>query len=212
MIIFRTMVREVNSRSIKRREATRAGILRAAAHVFRRRGFADAGMREIATEADLSPANLYHYFRGKDDLLYYCQDRALDRMLASIRAARRTHEGAVARLTQILTSHASTVLDDVDGATAHVQIEALPPAARRRLIAKRDRYERDVRAIVAAGVAAGELVADDPAIVTRAMLGAVTWTATWFRPDGAHQAAEVGDVIARFLVRGVARDGRTKRS
>ena len=36
------------------------------------------------------------------------------------------------------------------------------------------------------------------------MLGAMNWTVTWFRPEGADTAAAVGDVIARFLVRGVA--------
>jgi hypothetical protein len=36
------------------------------------------------------------------------------------------------------------------------------------------------------------------------MLGAMNWTVTWFRPDGADTAAAVGDVISRFLVRGVA--------
>ena len=52
--------------------------------MFRERGFADTGMRDIAGAADLSPANLYHYFKGKDEILFYCQDRALDRMLAGV--------------------------------------------------------------------------------------------------------------------------------
>jgi AcrR family transcriptional regulator len=207
----RTVVRESNSRSIvtrsprraRRREAKRADILRAAARVFRRRGFGDAGMRDIADQADLSPANLYHYFRGKDEILYYCQDRALDRMLAAVAAARRLPVGATARLTHVLASHATTLLDDVEGATAHVQIESLPPARRRRLIAKRDRYERAVRSIIASGTAGGDLAAEDAAVVTRAMLGALNWTATWFRPDGPYDARRVGDLIARFLVRGV---------
>jgi len=58
--------------------------IRAAARVFHRRGFAGAGMREIAGEADLSPGNLYHYFKGKDELLYFCQDRSLDVMLGAV--------------------------------------------------------------------------------------------------------------------------------
>ena len=38
--------------------AMRSAILRAAAGVFRQRGFAETGMREIAAAADLSPGNL----------------------------------------------------------------------------------------------------------------------------------------------------------
>jgi AcrR family transcriptional regulator len=207
------VVRESNARSIhgqpgrraRRHDARRADILRAAARVFRRHGFADAGMRAIADEADLSPANLYHYFRGKDELLYYCQDQALDRMLGVVAAARRARVSALARLEQILTAHATILLDDVEGATAHVQVDALPPARRARLVAKRDRYERAVRAVVERGLDAGEFVVEDAAVVTRAMLGAINWTAMWFRPGGAHDASHVGAVIARFLVRGMAR-------
>jgi AcrR family transcriptional regulator len=73
-------------RAQRRAEARRLEILRAAARTFRRRGFAAAGMREIAAEADLSPGNLYHYFKGKDEILYFCQDRWLDHMLDVVRS------------------------------------------------------------------------------------------------------------------------------
>ena len=72
----------------RKSEARRLEILRAAARVFRRRGVAAAGMRDIAEEADLSPGNLYYYFRGKDELLYFCQDRTLEQMHAALEAAR----------------------------------------------------------------------------------------------------------------------------
>jgi hypothetical protein len=90
-----------------------------------------------------------------------------------------------------------------------VQVDALPPARRARLVAKRDRYERAVRAVVERGIDAGEFVVEDTAVVTRAMLGAINWTAMWFRPGGAHDASHVGAVIARFLVRGVMRGPKT---
>jgi AcrR family transcriptional regulator len=188
----------------RRRDRQRDAILRAAARLFRDRGYADTGMRDIAAASDISAANLYHYFNGKDELLYYCQDRALDRMLESVAGARRTTTSAAERLRLVFVTHVRTLLDDIEGATAHVHTESLPPALRTALVRKRDRYEQALRRVITDGVKSGELVHMDPAIVTRAMLGAMNWTVTWFRPDGADTADVVGDVIARFLVRGVA--------
>ena len=188
----------------RRRDRQRDAILRAAARLFRERGFADTGMRDIAAAADLSAANLYHYFDGKHDLLFYCQDRALDRMIAATVTARREAASAADRLRIVCTAHLQTLLDEIEGATAHLQIDSLPPALRDEIVKKRDRYERALRRLIADGVASGELVDSDPAIIARAMLGAMNWTVTWFRPDGTDTAAAVGEIISRFLVRGVA--------
>lgn len=187
----------------RRREQQRAAILRAAARLFRDRGFADTGMRDIAAAADISAANLYHYFNGKDELLFYCQDRALDRMSSAV-AEDHGRASVAERLTTILTAHVRTLLDEVEGATAHLQTESLPPPLRTALVRKRDRYEQALRRVIADGMKSGELVEMDPAIVARAMLGAMNWTVTWYRPEGARRPEAVGEVIARFLVRGVA--------
>jgi len=161
-------------------------------------------MRDIADAADLSAANLYHYFDGKDQLLFYCQDRALDRMLAAAVEARAARGSTAERLRAVFTAHLRTLLDEVEGATAHLQTESLSPTLRARIVRKRDRYERAIRRIVSDGIASGDLVEMDAAIVTRAMLGALNWTVTWFRPDGADSPDVVADVISRFLVRGIA--------
>jgi AcrR family transcriptional regulator len=183
----------------------RQGILRAAARVFRRRGFADTGMRDIAAEADLSPGNLYYYFRSKHELLYFCQSHSLDRMLASCRAARAGRAGAAERLARVIRAHLGCLLDELDGAAAHTEVEALPPRLRARIVAKRDRYERAVRGMVAGGVRSGAFVPCDPTLVTRALLGAVNWTARWYRPEGPQAPAAVADAYATYLVRGLVR-------
>ena len=206
------MVRKPNARlpaarstpRARRHDRQRDAILRAAARLFRERGFADTGMRDIAAAADLSAANLYHYFNGKNDLLFYCQDRALDRMLAAVASARRETASAAERLRLVCAAHLQTLLDEIEGATAHLQIDSLPPAMRDAIVRKRDRYEQGLRRMIVEGMKAGELVDMDPAVVARAMLGAMNWTVTWFRPEGSDTAAAVGDVISRFLVRGVA--------
>jgi TetR/AcrR family transcriptional regulator len=206
------MVQTLNRRSnvasldrVRRRsEARRLDILRAAARVFRKRGIAASGMREIAEEAELSPGNLYYYFDSKDQLLLFCQERTLEHMLASVEATKASAATSAERLQAVLRAHVHALLDELEGATAHLEIESLPDALRAPVIRQRDRYERAVRALVAEGVARGEFADCDAALVTRAMLGAVNWTARWYRPDGRQSAHQIADAIAQYLVKGLA--------
>jgi TetR/AcrR family transcriptional regulator len=185
----------------------RETILRAAAGVFRRRGFAQTGMRQIAAAADLSPGNLYYYFKSKHELLYFCQDHSLERMMAAARAGRVGRRGPAERLRRVIRAHLACMLDELDGAAAHTEVDALPQALRVRIVAKRDRYERAVRQIVADGVRSRAFVRCDPRLVTRALLGALNWTARWYRPppDGEQPPATVADAFADYLVRGLVK-------
>src|SRR5947208_15452359 len=86
----------LSERVQRKNDARRLAILRAAARVFRRLGLPATGMREIAEEADLSPGHLYYYFRGQDEILLFCQERTLARLLAAVKGAHGA-AGAVAR-------------------------------------------------------------------------------------------------------------------
>jgi AcrR family transcriptional regulator len=192
-----------SNRRSKRADARRVAIMRAAARVFRERGFAAAGMRDIAAAADLSPGNLYHYFRGKDELLFFCQDQSLDRMLAALAVARRDGGPLAARLRALAASHVLCLLDEVEGSAAHLEVDALPPPLRARIIAKRDRYERGLRTLISGGVRRRVLRAADATIATRAFLGALNWTAHWFRPGGVQSAHQVAASVADYAVGGL---------
>ena len=160
-------------------------------------------MRDIASAADLSPANLYHYFRGKDELLFFCQDQSLERMLAALARARRERAPLPARLRGLATTHVLCLLDEVEGSAAHLEVHGLPPRLRARIVAKRDRYERGIRRLVADGIRRRQLRAADATIATRAFLGALNWTAHWFRPDGAQSAQQVAGTVADYAVAGL---------
>jgi TetR/AcrR family transcriptional regulator len=178
-------------------------ILRAAGREFRVRGFAETGMRDIAAAASLSPANLYNYFKGKHEILFFCQDNSLDRMIAALDRARRLRATAGARLRLVIVSHLQCLLDEVEGAAAHLLSNSLPPRLHRHLVVKRDRYEVGVRHLIAAGVRSGEFVHCDPALVARALLGSLNWSVQWFSPEGPMTATEIGEGFADYLIRGL---------
>lgn len=202
-----------NRRLRARYVARRLEILRAAGKMFRAHGFAATGMRGIAAAANLSPANLYNYFRGKHELLFFCQDNSLDRMIAALETSRCSKSSAAERLGMVIESHVRCVLDEVEGSAAHLLTSALPSHLQRRLVAKRDRYEEGVRQMIAAGIRSGEFVSCDPALAARAILGALNWSVRWFSPEGRLTAGEIAEEFAYYLTRGlVARPAALRRS
>lgn len=66
------------------REASRAKILRAALHVFAKRGFHSATMASIAERAGVATGLLYNYFKSKDDLLAEILEQAKGALAALI--------------------------------------------------------------------------------------------------------------------------------
>jgi TetR/AcrR family transcriptional regulator len=192
-----------NGRLRRRYLARRLQILRAAGEEFRANGFAETGMRDIAEAASLSPGNLYNYFQGKHEILYFCQDNSLDRMLASLEKSRRMRAAAAERLHFVIVSHIRCVLDEVEGSAAHLLTSALPARLQRSLVAKRDRYEEGVRQLIVAGTRSGEFIACDPALVARAVLGALNWSVRWFSPEGSMTATEIAEGFADYLIRGL---------
>ena len=194
--------RSLNRRERKREEAC-LGILGAAARVFRERGFAGAGMREIAAAADLSAANLYHYFRSKDEILYFCQDRTLDRTLNALELARKTRGPVAERMQALAMTHVLCLIEGVEGTAAHFEVDPVTPGLRDAITAKRERYKSGICALIALGIRRKEFRRCNPNFAMRGFLGALNWTPHWYQPEGPHSPQEVAYRIAEYAVAGL---------
>jgi AcrR family transcriptional regulator len=180
-------------------------ILRGAAAAFRDRGYAGSSVRDIARRLGMTPGNLYYYFRNKQEILYFCQDYSLDVLLREARRIARRTGPADAKVRALVRAQVLCMLDELHGSAGHIEFHAIPKARLARIIAKRDAYERIVRGVVEEGVRSRRFAACDPKLVTLAILGAVNWTARWYRAGGGLGAEGIADAFSDYLVRGLVR-------
>jgi AcrR family transcriptional regulator len=197
------MVRKSNggSKLVRRR----LEILRGAAGAFRDRGFDGAGIRDIADALGMAPAALYYYFKNKDEILYFCQDYSLDRLIAEAKAIEARRAPADEKLRLMIEAQLRCMLDELAGSAAHLEFHSLPPRMLRRIIEKRDRYEAILRRIVEAGIRSRVFAPLDVKLVCLAILGAINWTIKWFRPGGPLGPAEIAATFSALLIDGLRR-------
>jgi AcrR family transcriptional regulator len=182
-------------------------ILDAASRVFRRRGLAATGMRDIAAELGMAVGNLYYYFKDKGELLAFVQEDALAGLLDLAARVRETPLRADAKLFRLIEEHVVRLNEGTPGSLAHLEVEALGETWRREVQERRDEYESAFRGILDEGIAAGVFRPVDSKVSALAILGAVNWTVKWFRPEGRKSAREIGREQAELLVRGLMAEG-----
>lgn len=189
------------SRAVRRK----LEILRGAAAAFRDRGYAGSSVRDIARRLGMAPGNLYYYFRNKQEILYFCQDYSLDVLLREARLIARGKASADEKVRALIRAQVLCMLDVLHGSAGHIEFHAMPKARLARIIAKRDAYERIVRGVVEDGVRSRRFARCDPKLVTMAILGAVNWTARWYRAGGELGPEAIAGAFSDYLVKGLMR-------
>ncbi len=188
-------------RSTPRAHNRRQDILGAAAGLFARQGFHAASMREIASAAGMLPGSLYYHFPSKDELLLAVYEEGVRRIADRLDAAGVETDPPWARFEAACVAHLEMLLE-AGGDYAQVVIRVRPedcPAMAPRLIALRDAHEDRFKALIAAL----DLPEDAPGRADRqalrlAILGALNWTQTWYRPGGDPPATLARRFLALF--------------
>ncbi len=183
--------------------ARKLEILRSASYAFGERGYHETGMRDIASDLGMTVGNLYYYFENKQALLYFCQDETLNGLLDLAAWVGEHTEAAAERLFLLIVGHVVCINQGVPGSLAHHDVEALDDPWRSKIVRKRRRYELTLRKLIEEGMCDGVFAKTDAKVAALAILGAVNWTAKWFREEGGLCARAVGERFALQLVRGL---------
>jgi AcrR family transcriptional regulator len=191
-----------------RSERKRIEILRAAAAIFRRRGYHGASVDQIASALNMAPGNLYYYFRNKEEILYVCHDYSLGLILKEIKDVERSDLPPDRQIHRLIVAFVHLFIDVLHGTAWTLEVESLSPALLKKVIAKRDRIDKGFRKIITEGMRSGLFAARDPKLVSFVIFGAINWIPRWYDPAGRATSHHIAQVFADYLVAGLQQSNR----
>jgi len=189
-------------RVAEKRRRRRSEILHAALRAFRAKGYHETTLADIAAQLGVRTTALYHYFPDKEAILYACHRESLAELRRILDEA-QTRATVAERLAYVIGEHVRVMTETLEGSPLAFEVTALSPARQDEVIAARDRYERDLRRLIARGVDEGAFRPVDPKVATFAILGAINWIARWYRAGGGLAAPDLGAAFADYLVGGL---------
>jgi len=190
----------------KDHDQKRALILSASARLFAEEGYDRASMTQIARACGISKANIYHYYEGKDALLFDLLDNYLSGLRDRVCGLDLDGLDPVARLRRILTE----VLLAYEGADHEHKVQlnamsALPETQQEHLRA----YQREMVHCMSTAIrdaAPDTLGADKGKLraVTMSVFGMLNWHYMWNAGADTEDRKGYADLVARLTLEGVA--------
>jgi len=179
-------------------------IRKAAIVLFSERGYHGTPVRALATTVNIEAGSLYYHIRSKQQILFDNFERTMDDVLEGLRRAVADATGPEARLRAAVRFHVLFHTSRQSEAfISHAELRALTGQNHRRIVLKRDRYERMFCELLSAGVDAGVFRIADVKLTNIAILTMCSGVADWFSGGGPltpDQVAEHYETIVLRLV------------
>lgn len=185
---------------------TRDDILDAAAQVFRQKGFHGASMADIAETLDVQKASLYHHVESKQEILLALLDRALGMLTEHISTISSQNSPPDQKLRLMIRAYLSGLAENADLTSVLLfEHRSLDKKSHARHVPLRDNFEKLWRNVLDEGVAKKTFDLKDTGLATRAIMGTLNWTLTWYHPDGPKSIEQIADEYSDFILKGLLR-------
>jgi len=180
----------------------RRAILDRSAELFAEHGYDRASMSKIAEACGVSKANLYHYYRDKEELLFDVIRFHLEELLEVVEAADRPDLAAAPRLKELVAALLEAYRDA--DAQHNVQINGLRllPADRQTELKAMERDLVKIFSDAVAGVAPQLKGTKLLKPVTMSLFGMINWHYLWFKNTGEVTRADYANLVSQLILDG----------
>ena len=177
----------------------RQAILDRSAELFSAHGYDRASMNKIAESCGVSKANLYHYYKDKEGLLFDVIRFHLEELLEVVETADDPGAAPEARLRGLIAALLEAYRDADSQHNVQISSMRFLPAQRQ---AELKGMERDLVRIFSAAVAgvAPHLKGTKMLTpVTMSLFGMVNWHYLWFKSTGSVSRDEYAEIVTRLI-------------
>jgi len=181
-------------------------ILDKAGVLFWEKGYHSTGMRDIARACDCKPANIYNYFKGKEDILFEVIRDITERAVMSIKFLENDEETKpVEQLKLLIKSHFHVLMQMArsNKLISDTGLKDLSTEHRKAIIELRDQYDSIMRKVIRRGIESGDFSVKDEKVIGYLISSIIVRSTIWFSPKGEYTADEVGDMMFEFAYHGI---------
>ena len=200
----------------KDHDQKRQKILKEAAKVFAREGISRSSMQQVASQCGISKANIYHYYNGKDALLFDILDTYLSNLankLTSLELSNLSPEEQLERCIEAII----LAYEGMDN-EHKIQSEGLPLLPKQQQKILKD-YQKKMVSYVAAIVE--QIVTKDAKVttqtsmkddnsaikirdITMSIFGMLNWFYMWNTKGDVARRKEYASVVSELCIKGIS--------
>lgn len=173
----------------------------AAAELFYRKGYDNTTLDEVAESLGVTKPFIYANFGSKSELLAEICERGVQ--ASSDELDRALAEGLPARATLQLFArrYVLSILGAQKSIAIYIREEKnLEPGEAKRIGKLRRTFVGRLAELLHRGAESGEFTLKDPTMAALAIVGAVSWSTFWYRPEGRLEVAEIAATMAGYVM------------
>jgi AcrR family transcriptional regulator len=179
-------------------------ILRAAARLFRERGYDRTRLADIADALNITKPSLYYYVGNKEGILIAIQQFGLEQILSGFDELVAGDRSGAELLTILMSRYGEWATTEFGVCVVTLFNIKISPQGAKSLHAARRLLERKVRSLFERGIADGSIGPCNPNLAATALFGSLNWMAFWYNRSRARlSAGEIGALFVDYFMRGL---------
>lgn len=179
-------------------------LIRVAIQCFSERGYQNTTLDDVVSQVNISRVTFYTYFKSKEALLKAIFERAsatyqqgLEEIFAQPLSCRE-------KLRQAAEFQIMSVTNGLPLARIFFREEASVPSDTAELVAATQRRrDRLLEKEIEKGIRSGEVINENPRVLTQAFVGMCSWLYRWYQPGEPVSPEDIVRVFTRVLESGL---------